>query len=259
MAQKRMLSMNIIDTDLFLQMPISTRLLYYDFCMRADDDGFIDSPMKIIKMIGCSEDDLRVLIAKNYLIPFENKVCVIRHWLIHNTIRKDRYNPTIHIDERNQLSVTDKIYKLSDENDSGNHLATNWQPSIEKNSNNNSNINTTDTPEQFEMGQDTFIQIFEIIEKEFGRTISPLEIEMIRTWNYPIDILKLAVMEASTAGQFVMKYIDRIIYNWKKANVQTLNDAKRYIEQFNNKKSKNNNQLDRRAEISSTGCYERLD
>ena len=259
MAQKRMLSMNIIDTDLFLQMPISTRLLYYDFCMRADDDGFIDSPMKIIKMIGCTEDDLRILITKNYLIPFQNKVCVIKHWLIHNTIRKDRYNPTIHIDERNQLSVTDKVYKLTTENDTGNHLATTWQPSIEKNSGNNSNINTLESSENKEMDSETFSQIFEIIEKEFGRTISPLEIEMIRTWDYPLDILKLAVMEASTSGQFVIKYIDRIIYNWKKGNVRTLNDAKRYIEQFNSKKERKNNQLDRRAKISSTDCYEPLD
>lgn len=234
MAQKRMFSLNIVDTDSFIEMPISTRLLYYDFCMRADDDGFIDAPMKIIKMIGCTEDDLRVLIAKNYLIPFKNKVCVIRHWLIHNTIRKDRYNPTIHINEKNQLELDGKVYILRGKNDYGNRLATNWQPSIDKNSYNSNNSST----DMFRMTQDTFIKIFEVIEKEFGRTLSPLEIEMIRSWDYPFEILKLAVAEASTNGQFVIKYIDRILFNWKKANVRTVDDAKKYIENFNNRKMK---------------------
>lgn len=244
MAQKRMLSMNIIDTDLFIQMPISARLLYYDFCMRADDDGFIDSPTKIMKMIGCTEDDLKILIAKNYLIPFKNKVCVIRHWLIHNTIRKDRYNPTIHLEERNQLSLNNKIYEFQGENMSGNQMATKWQPSIEKNSYNNSNNI---------LGQPTE-NIFEIIEKEFGRLLSPLEIEMIQGWDYPIEILKLAVQEASTSGQFVIKYIDRILYNWSKANVRTVADAKRYIDNFRNRKERNN-QLDERK---SSTYYEEL-
>lgn len=244
MAQKRMLSMNIIDTDMFIQMPISARLLYYDFCMRADDDGFIDSPAKIMKMIGCTEDDFKILIAKNYLIPFKNKVCVIRHWLIHNTIRKDRYNPTIHLEERNQLLVNNKIYDFQGENVSGNHLATKWQPSIDKNSYNNSN-NILEQPTE---------NIFEIIEKEFGRLLSPLEIEMIRSWDYPIEILKLAVQEASTSGQFVIKYIDKILYNWSKANVRTVEDAKKYITNFRNRKERNN-QLD---EQKSSAYYEEL-
>ncbi|CCY79399.1 predicted protein [Mycoplasma sp. CAG:877] len=244
MAQKRMLSMNIIDTDMFIQMPISARLLYYDFCMRADDDGFIDSPTKIMKMIGCTEDDLKILIAKNYLIPFKNKVCVIRHWLIHNTIRKDRYNPTIHLEERNQLAINNKIYDFQGENVSGNHLATIWQPSIDKNSYYNSNNILEQSTEN----------IFEIIEKEFGRLLSPLEIEMIQSWDYPIEILKLAVQQASTSGQFVIKYIDKILYNWSKANVRTVEDAKKYIANFRNKKERNN-QLDER---NSSTYYEEL-
>lgn len=244
MAQKRMLSMNVIDTDMFIQMPISARLLYYDFCMRADDDGFIDSPTKIMKMIGCTEDDLKILIAKNYLIPFKNKVCVIRHWLIHNTIRKDRYNPTIYLEERNQLAVNNKIYDFQGKNVSGNQMATKWQPSIDKNSYNNSN-NILEQPTE---------NIFEIIEKEFGRTLSPLEIEMIRSWNYPIEILKLAVQEASTSGQFVIKYIDRILYNWSKANVRTAEEAKKYIANFRSRKERNN-QLDER---NSSTYYEEL-
>lgn len=245
MAQKRMLSKSIVESDLFLDMPISARLLYYDFCIRADDDGFIDAPTKILKLIGCSEDDLRILIAKKYLIPFESKVCVITHWLIHNTIRRDRYNPTIHIDERNQLKVINKVYDFNDEYINGNHLATNWQPSIEENSSSNSNNISSEN------------NIHEIIEKEFGRTLSPMEYETINEWDYPIEILKLAVKEASTSGNFSIKYIDRIIFNWKKANIKSVNDVKVYISKFNEKKEKNR-QPKKQVETIGTSCYEEL-
>lgn len=248
MAVKRMMNTNIINTDEFLGMPMSARLLYYDFCMRGDDDGFIDSPQRIMKMNGCSQDDLKVLVTKKYVIPCENGIFVITHWFVHNTIRRDRYNPTMHIDARNNLKLVDKIYQKSDEKTNwqpvGNQLATNWQPSIEKNSYNNSN-NILEQPTE---------NIFEIIEKEFGRLLSPLEIEMIQGWDYPIEILKLAVQEASTSGQFVIKYIDRILYNWSKANVRTVADAKRYIDNFRNRKERNN-QLDERK---SSTYYEEL-
>jgi len=103
MAQRRMFSLKIIDTDLFLDMPMSTRLLYYDLSMRADDDGFVGSPKKTTKMIGCSDDDIKLLIAKQFIIPFESGVCVIKDWKIHNYIAKDRYNPTTYTYEKQQL------------------------------------------------------------------------------------------------------------------------------------------------------------
>lgn len=98
-----MFSLDIIDTDLFLEMPQSSRLLYYELCMRADDDGFVSSPKKIQKMVGCNEDDFKVLISKKFLIPFDTGVVVIRHWKIHNYIQKDRYKETIYLDEKSQL------------------------------------------------------------------------------------------------------------------------------------------------------------
>ena len=106
------MSMRIVDTDKFIQMPVTTRLLYYDYCMRADDDGFISSPHKIMKMIGCSEDDYKLLILKGYIIPFDDGICVIKHWRIHNYIRKDRYNETIFKEEKKSLVLTDNVYSL---------------------------------------------------------------------------------------------------------------------------------------------------
>lgn len=248
MANKRMMNIKIIDSDDFIKMPMSARLLYYDLCMRADDDGIVDAILKIMKMTGATTDDLQVLITKNYIIPFESGVLVITHWLIHNTLRLDRYVPTIHIDEKNQLIIVNKLYKKNDGLPTGNHLATNWQPSIDKYSSNNSN-NIIDQVDEF--GKN----IFEIIESEFGRTLSPMEVETIKTWKFDLAIIKLAVKEASTSNQRSIKYIDKIIYNWHQANVRTVDDVERYCNNFKRKqKMKGKNQL----QNSSTCLYKEL-
>jgi hypothetical protein len=116
MAQRRMFSLKIIDTDMFLDMPQSTRLLYYELCMRADDDGFVASPKKILKMVGCSEDDYKILMAKQYIIPFESGICVIKHWLVHNLIRSDRYIETEYKLEKSMLVESNNKYELTDIN-----------------------------------------------------------------------------------------------------------------------------------------------
>lgn len=90
-----MFAKTIIDSDTFLDMSLSTQALYFHLSMRADDDGFINNPKKIQRMIGASEDDLKLLIAKNFIIPFETGIVVIKHWKIHNFIRSDRYKPSI--------------------------------------------------------------------------------------------------------------------------------------------------------------------
>ena len=117
MAERRMISLKVIDTDVFLDMPVSTRYLYHELNARADDDGFLASPKKIAKMIGCSDDDLKILIAKQFVICFQSGIMVIKHWRISNYVQKDRYKPTIYQDERNQL-ITDKSgeYEIMDTN-----------------------------------------------------------------------------------------------------------------------------------------------
>lgn len=104
MAERRMFAKTIIDSDAFLEMPLSTQALYFHLSMRADDDGFINNPKKIQRMIGGCDDDLKLLIAKRFIISFESGVIVIKHWKIHNYIRTDRYKPTIYEEEKAQLS-----------------------------------------------------------------------------------------------------------------------------------------------------------
>ena len=105
MASRRMFAKTIIDSDSFMDMPLSTQALYFHLSMRADDEGFINNPKKIMRMIGASEDDFKVLIAKNFTIPFESGVVVIKHWKIHNYIQKDRCKPTVYVEERAMLGV----------------------------------------------------------------------------------------------------------------------------------------------------------
>lgn len=113
MAERRMFAKTIIDSDAFLDMSLSTQALYFHLSMRADDDGFINNPKKIQRMIGAAEDDMKILTAKKFIIPFESGVCVIKHWRIHNYIRNDRYTETVYKDEKSQLTLKDnKAYTL---------------------------------------------------------------------------------------------------------------------------------------------------
>ena len=105
MANKRMFSLSIVDSDAFLDLPLSTQALYFHLNMRADDDGFVGNPKKISRTIGASEDDLKLLIMKRFVLVFEDGVIVIKHWRMHNTIQKDRYKKTNYIDDLKQLSI----------------------------------------------------------------------------------------------------------------------------------------------------------
>ena len=111
-----MLSLKVIDTDEFLDMPQSSQYLYLNLSLRADDDGFISNPKKIMRYVNCNEDDMKVLIAKRFVIPFESGVCVIRHWRIHNLIRSDRYIETEYKDEKEQLLIKNGKYEHSNGN-----------------------------------------------------------------------------------------------------------------------------------------------
>ena len=114
MAERRMFAKTIIDSDVFTDMPISARLLYYDLAMRADDDGFVNSPKKIMRFVGASMDDMNVLIAKQFIIPFESGVVVIKHWKIHNYIQKDRYKATSYQAEKESLTLKNGTYYTDD-------------------------------------------------------------------------------------------------------------------------------------------------
>ena len=108
MARRRMFSKAIIDSDAFLDMPVTTQLLYFHLSMRADDDGFINKPKSIMRACGGNDDDMKILIAKKFIIPFESGIVVIKHWKIHNLIAKDRYTETTYKEEKATLMLDEK-------------------------------------------------------------------------------------------------------------------------------------------------------
>lgn len=120
MAEKRMFTQKIIDSDAFLDMPLSTQALYFHLNMRADDDGFVNNPKKLQRYIGAGDDDLKLLLAKRFVIGFESGVIVIKHWRMHNTLRRDRYSPTQYQEELALLDVKDN--KAYTERGDGNGL-----------------------------------------------------------------------------------------------------------------------------------------
>lgn len=111
MAERRMMSKKIIDTDNFLDMPQSTQCLYFHLLLRADDDGFIQSPKSIMRITGCKDDDLKLLNAKGFVIGFETGVIVIRHWRIHNYVQSDRYSKS-ELPEAKQVELKNKVYEV---------------------------------------------------------------------------------------------------------------------------------------------------
>lgn len=142
-----MFSDEIVISDAFLDMPSGSQLLYFHLGIQADDDGFVSSPKMVMRIIGSSEDELKILMAKKFLIQFPNGICVIKHWRINNQLRKDRYTETKYVDEKNTLFIRENgAYTLNPENAlpipkghftaediaSGNQLATTRQPSIGK-------------------------------------------------------------------------------------------------------------------------------
>lgn len=116
MAQRRMTSLEVIDTDAFLDMPQSSQLLYFHLNARADDDGFVSNPKRIMRDVGSQNDDLKVLTAKKFIIPFDDGVCVIKHWRINNFIRKDIYKETKYLNLKQSLLIRGNgAYTLTDD------------------------------------------------------------------------------------------------------------------------------------------------
>ena len=108
MAERRMFAKTIVLSDAFLDMPMSARCLYFTLGMLADDDGFVNAPRSIMRQCGSSEDDMRILISKKFVLEFESGVIVIKHWRINNYLQKDRIQPTKYSEEKGQLSLDDK-------------------------------------------------------------------------------------------------------------------------------------------------------
>lgn len=183
-----MLSQSIVESDIFLDMPLSTQALYVHLNMNADDDGFVN-PRRIMRMIGASNDDLNILLSKRYLLMFPSGVSVIKHWLINNTIRSDRYNQTTYQDElslltKNAFGGYTEISKITtnsiDSTDEVDIMATNGKPkdipmgnpaksSLVKSSPNTRPANGSPTAREIQ-------DVFDFYVQEFGSSRSHIKL-----------------------------------------------------------------------------------
>lgn len=232
MAQKRMFDKTITNNDNFLEMPDSTQNLYFRLSMEADDDGFVDNWKSIMRMTGKKDDDLKLLIAKSFIIPFETGVIVIKHWRINNYLRKDRYRQTKYLKEKSLLTIQEnEEYELK--NDDGipmvDQMAT--QYSIVKNSIVKNSI--VECIEDDNTPKDT---IFDFIEKNFGRTLNSIEIEQILEWE-DNELTRYAIKQAVLNGKYNIKYINTILVNYKNNSITTIQQAQEEEERFKNRKN----------------------
>ncbi|RKI42433.1 hypothetical protein D7V86_05985 [bacterium D16-51] len=164
MASRRMFSLDVVDTDSFLEMPLTAQCLYFHMGMRADDDGFIDSPKRMLRYIGSNDDDLRILLSKGYLIPFEDGVIVIKDWLKNNWVRPDRKKNTRYTEKLALLAVEDDSYIL--DLSAANQTPTNCQPSgIPVDNQTPTNCQPSDIPR---LGKDSIDYI--VMSKDITRT-----------------------------------------------------------------------------------------
>lgn len=203
MAERRMFAKTIIDSDAFLEMPMSSQALYFHLAMRADDDGFINNPKKIQRVVGASEDDLKVLIAKNFILTFESGIIVIKHWRIHNYIQKDRYKPTVYQEEKDKLTMKkNKAYTYCIQD--GYNLET--QVRLGKDSIGKDSI-----------GDDNNIDnIIKIYEENFG-TISPTAYDKLNDLveTYSDKYVEEAMKRAIFMNKKSLAYVSGILKQWK--------------------------------------------
>lgn len=240
MAQKRMFDKNVVSSDKFLDLPNSSKALYFMAGMDADDRGFFQ-PRKLQRLCGFSDDDFKILIAKGFFITFESGVMVVTDWNKNNWLDSRRVTETEYIDELNLLKLINQKYELNACNDFAKQPLS--QNSIEENRIVENSIvqnNIEEVP-----------AIYDIIEKNFNRTLAPMEISKIGEWLsfYSEEIINYAVEKAVLYNKKTFNYVNAILNNWKSSGYKTLKDIKQN-EEIN--QTSNNINLNKQRKAIST-------
>lgn len=201
-----MFNKSLVASDAFLDMPLTTQLLYFHMGMEADDDGFVGNPKRIMRMLGVQDDDLKILVSKRFIIPFDSGVCVIKHWRMNNMIRKDRYNHSSYTKELTLLYLNENSsYTLENTGiPAVNHRLTDGQPRIEENSIVKNSIEKNKTL----YGDQKFQEFWNVYPRKVGKGVAWTK------WKQ----LKLSAEEKQQVIDSVEKY--KNTDQWKKDNGQ---------------------------------------
>lgn len=232
MARKRMFDLELINTEEFLDLPISTKALYFLLGMEADDEGFI-TPKRVLRLYGASEDDLKVLIMKKFVIPFASGVVVITDWQRNNYIDKNRLKETIYIKEKEQIIFNEitKKYEYKQPCLTNVKQMLN-QYSIEENSIEEIRIdNSPTTPTITHTCDNNEQDIFSYLESAWGRTLSPYEYQLLQNWENN-EITRYAIKESVKCNARSIKYVERIVSNLKANGIMTEAEATKYSDNF---------------------------
>lgn len=233
MANKRMFSIDVTETDAFLEMPLTAQALYFHLGMRGDDDGFVSNPRSIMRVAGCSESDLTMLAEAGYIISFRSGVIVISDWKVNNNLRNDRYKPTTFQDERSMLSETaNKRYILSNGNQvdttgipSDNQMTT--QPNVtqrnqaQRSSSGNGTTTAADSRTDSDLAE--IVQHFQEVIGTFPRSA----LDKLQRWRgiYSVEIIQAAIDEAAENNVRKWRYVDGVLKGWQADGVRTLGDV----------------------------------
>lgn len=230
MARKRMFDLEIVDTDLFLEMPQSTQNLYFHLGMRADDDGFVSNPKKIIRTIGANEDDLKILLTKQFIIPFESGIVVIRHWKLNNYLRKDRYVETIYKEEKKQLSEDENgVYNLNATIGipNGNQNTTNGIRSIVENSKEENSIDKNSSSSVNNLYDSQAEKLQKIMLETIGTTNTNNIMECIDYLKHlPLELIEYALRKTARIERPSWQYAIPILDSYIEKHFKTIDEVR---------------------------------
>lgn len=239
MAQRRMFSRKITETDHFLEMPLSSQALYFHLNMGADDEGFIDKAKTIQRTIGASDDDMKLLVAKGFLIPFDSGVVVVRHWRIHNYIQADRFQATIYQKEKEQLDFDkskiasikpldqciQNVYRMDTQVRLG-------EESLDK--------DRLDKVNYLYSGKEKEKSLSQII-KSTNVKINDRQIQQIQEYigldNMTVAMIEYAIQLTEDAGAESFNYLNKILKSWKDKGLTSLDETKAETSGFRESKN----------------------
>lgn len=236
MAQRRMFSKRITDTDKFLDMSLSTQALYFHLNMAADDDGFIDRPKTIQRTIGASDDDFKILVTKQFIVPFDSGVVVIKDWYIHNFIRKDTYQPTLYQEEKRMIEeyMPKQNYNKKNRNKYVDGTLTERQQLVDsgkdrigKDRIGKDSVEEKNGDSSSASNELSLRYFYEKYEEVVGRFLNPFEIEDIEILhkqdNFTIPVMIEALREmAVTTPSPNIKYMTSILKRYKREGLLTV-------------------------------------
>lgn len=225
MAEKRMFAKSIVESDAFLDMPASSQALYLHLNMAADDEGFVNNPKKIMRICGCAEDDLRLLILKKFIINFDSGIVVIKHWKVNNYLQNDRTKPSVYDYEKSLLFVKpNKAYTL--DSSKGKPLCIQNVYKVYPQSRLiEINIEEINREEVSIEHREIYKKYFNIFEGKINPSAATTILSLIK--NFGQDFFDEAYKIAIIRKNVRLDYIIGILESWKKKNFKTIEDIKK--------------------------------